>query len=259
MATTQNTIDWYNKHADQYSDHVNSPDDSPYHTYYEKPAMKAELPDMKGERVLTLGCGNGQECRYLKNQGAEHVVGIDVSSKLIDIAESNHLDCEFHVMSMEKLDFNDASFDLVYSSLAVHYVIGGLGEVSKEVFRVLKPGGLFIFSSGHPLGSALELVEDDETTKRRAIEIAKSKTENTELVHGDYLTSRQVTGDKDFAVEYWHQPIGKTVTQLAEAGFIIEKMVEPLPQEGFKKVSPRHYERLKRLPDFMVFKARAPY
>ena len=258
MSTSKNTIDWYNENADKYSDHVNSPDESPHHTYYEKPAIRAELPDLEGKKVLTLGCGNGRECRFIKDQGAEHVVGIDVSEKLIDIAKSSHDDIDFQVMGMEKLDFEYDSFDLIYSSLAVHYVLGGLGEVFHEAYRVLKPGGLLLFSDGHPIGSALELVQDDESTKRRALEIIKNKAEDIETIHGDYLTSRTVNGGVDFSVEFWHQPISITVNQLVEAGFVIEKMIEPLPQEGFKKVSPRLYERLSRLPDFMIFKARKP-
>lgn len=87
MPTDPKTLDWYNEHAQGYADHVRNPDDSVYHSLYEKPAMYALLPDLSGKSVLSLGCGSGEDSAYLKKQGAAKSIGIDLSPALIEIAK----------------------------------------------------------------------------------------------------------------------------------------------------------------------------
>ena len=122
MSTNKETTEWYNTNAQAYTDHVRNSDDSVYHGYYEKPAMYANLPNLSGKRVLSLGCGSGEDSQYLLSQGVKESVGIDISSELIKIASASYPDCSFATMDMEQLDFADASFDFMYSSLAIHYI-----------------------------------------------------------------------------------------------------------------------------------------
>ena len=105
MSTDPRTIEGYNAGAEEYHSHVSDPEASPFHTYYEKPAIRAELPKLDGISVISLGCGSGVDTQYLKDQGASRVVGIDISSRLIETAKKNHPAIELHVMDMEKLDF----------------------------------------------------------------------------------------------------------------------------------------------------------
>ena len=49
----------------------------------EWPALRAMLPDVKGKRVLDLGCGYGWFCRFAQEQGAAEVMGVDVSEKML--------------------------------------------------------------------------------------------------------------------------------------------------------------------------------
>lgn len=57
------------------------------HTFIEKPAMHALLPDLKGKKVLCVGCGTGEECGELLGRGAI-VEGIDVSQTSIELART---------------------------------------------------------------------------------------------------------------------------------------------------------------------------
>lgn len=159
MSTDRNTIHHYNANAQRYHGHVSNPDDSPFHAYYEKPAIRAELPNLKGLDVISIGCGSGVDTRWLADHGAKKVVGIDISEGLIAIAQKENPDIEFHEMDMEKLDFPDESFDLAYSSLAIHYVSDWTKPL-KEAYRVLRPGGQYVFSCGHPIDSAMEYSTD---------------------------------------------------------------------------------------------------
>ena len=161
MSTDLKTIDWYNKHASDYTEHVRNPKDSIYHAYYEKPAMYSLVPDLAEKIVLSLGSGSGEDSSHLKSLGAKRSVGIDIAEELVKIAQASHPKCEFHVMDMEKLDFPDESFDFVYSSLALHY-IENWTQVFDEVWRILKPGSYFLFSCIHPIRSAMIETKSDE-------------------------------------------------------------------------------------------------
>lgn len=119
LSTHKITIDAYNKNAAAYHAHVSNPEESAYHSYYEKPAIRALLPDVAGLSVLSIGCGSGLDARYLKDSGAAQVTGVDISEGLIEIAKKENQDIDFQVMDMEKLDFPDESFGLCYSSLAI--------------------------------------------------------------------------------------------------------------------------------------------
>lgn len=155
MSTDDKSIQFYKTNAEEYTAHVRNPKDSVYHAYYEKPAMYALLPDLKGKTVLSVGCGSGEDSIYLKRQGAEKSVGIDLIEELINIAKNSYPECEFHVMNMEKLDFPDASFDFAYSSLAIHYV-EDWENVFKQIYKILKPNSYFLVSCGHPVRFAMD-------------------------------------------------------------------------------------------------------
>jgi ubiquinone/menaquinone biosynthesis C-methylase UbiE len=255
MSTNQKTIDWYNQNAQGYAEHVRNPNDSIYHAYYEKPAMYALLPDLKGKKVLSLGCGSGEDSSYLKKQGAHESVGIDISEELVKIAKESHPDCLFQAMNMEQLDFPDSSFDFIYSSLALHYIEDWTSAL-KEAYRVLKPNSYFLFSCEHPIRSATEKTADDEEHQKFELAIVKYKQPKRVEIIGDYLQHRPLQdGLGNFGdVTYWHKPIGEISREIYSAGFLIEQFVEPKPLDAMKEISERDYIRLSKIPEFMIFK-----
>jgi SAM-dependent methyltransferase len=121
----------------------------------EWPALRALLPDLRGRKVLDLGCGFGWFCRWARQQGAARVLGIDVSEKMLarSSAEAAYPALTYTRADMEHLDLPPASFDLVYSSLALHYV-ENLSGLMSQVYRSLVRGGHLVFSVEHPIFSA---------------------------------------------------------------------------------------------------------
>jgi SAM-dependent methyltransferase len=121
----------------------------------EWPALRALLPDMRGQRVLDLGCGFGWFCRWAIQQGAAQVLGVDVSQKMLAWADDATPDraVTYTRADMERLELPSASFGLVYSSLALHYV-GNLDGLMSVVYRSLIPGGSLVFSVEHPIFTA---------------------------------------------------------------------------------------------------------
>ena len=103
----------------------------------------------KGQSVLDLGCGAGRTTAHVRKV-TDNVVGIDLSEVLIETAREKHADMDFRVMDASKLDFPDSSFDVVvFSNNGLCYLYPKEKRVTaiKEIERVLKKGGLLIFSS----------------------------------------------------------------------------------------------------------------
>lgn len=106
------------------------------------------LGELRGRRVLELGCGMGVVSVVLGRRGAA-VLGIDVSPGMIDIARRNAalhgLEglVEHRVMSAEAMELPDASFDLVFGFVYLHHLQPTLA--ASEVRRVLRPGGRAVF------------------------------------------------------------------------------------------------------------------
>jgi ubiquinone/menaquinone biosynthesis C-methylase UbiE len=90
----------------------------------EWPALRALLPDLDGLSVLDLGCGFGWFCRWAREQGAATVLGIDLSERMLARAAAATQDpaITYSLADMERLELAPASFDVAYSSLALHYV-----------------------------------------------------------------------------------------------------------------------------------------
>jgi ubiquinone/menaquinone biosynthesis C-methylase UbiE len=115
-------------------------------------AMRALLPDLHGRRVLDLGCGFGWFCRWAREQGSAGVVGIDASENMLARARSAASDeaITYRKEDLETIDLPAAAFDLVFSSLALHYIEDFSGLMAK-VHRTLKPEGHLVFSIEHPV------------------------------------------------------------------------------------------------------------
>ena len=121
----------------------------------EWPALRALLPELRGRKVLDLGCGFGWFCRWAREQRAAEVFGIDVSENMLARARSTTADAAITYLraDMEHLDLPEAAFDLVYSSLALHY-IADLTGLMLNAHRALVPGGHLVFSAEHPIFTA---------------------------------------------------------------------------------------------------------
>jgi ubiquinone/menaquinone biosynthesis C-methylase UbiE len=118
-------------------------------------ALRALLPDLRGLRVLDLGCGFGWFCRWARQQGAARVLGIDVSEKMLARAGTATHDTAitYTRADLEQLLLPAASVDVAFSSLAFHYV-EGLNRLMSEVYGALVPGGALVLSVEHPIYTA---------------------------------------------------------------------------------------------------------
>lgn len=117
--------------------------------------LKPLFPNVRGKAVLDLGCGYGWHCKYAASLGADSVLGIDASHKMIEVARERNAApaIQYRICPLEEYDYPPERFDLVISNLALHY-IADLDQVYQKVFRTLKPGGTFLFNIEHPVFTA---------------------------------------------------------------------------------------------------------
>lgn len=106
------------------------------------------LGDVTGLRIVDFGCGSGANSVLLANRGA-HVWAVDISEDLIRLGQRRMAasglpgGAQFIVGSAHDLPFPDNSIDIVFGIAILHHL--DLKLVSREVHRVLKPGGRAIF------------------------------------------------------------------------------------------------------------------
>lgn len=249
------TDDAYSKHAASWAARARNKEKIS-HEYLEKPAMFTALPDLRGKRVLCIGCGSGEECRELKDRGAASVVGIDKSEGLISIARSAWQDISFEVGAMEDISYPAASFDFAYSSLALHYAPAWT-DILSRIRTALVPGGEFLFSTHHPVKWGMEKTrESDHFTYRLSYELwGRDGAE----VHGDYLTTRRMDEVflNEIPVTFWHRPFGELLRDIRASGFELLDMIEPLPTEAAKAKKKNFWLAHQKIPQFAIFRLKA--
>ena len=203
----------------------------------ETPQLFELIGDVKDKEILDLGCGAGNNDRKLIEKSAKSVLGIDLSKKMIEVAnKENDLDnIEYKVMSMNDIDKINRKFDLVVSSLAIHY-IEDYDNLCKKIYNLLNDGGEFIFSCGHPMDSAPIL--NDYSDNFVIINDKKYFLLSDYNNEGKRISHWFVDG-----VETYHRNMSHLVNGLINAGFKLEKMVESYATDEIIKIKPKYKEQ----------------
>ncbi len=214
-----------------------------YNDLLEQPEMSKLLPPVKGRSVLDAGCGFGANCRAFAEMGASRVVGIDISKKMLERAErENSLDVvEYQERDMADISGVSGPFDLVYSSLAFHYV-RDFDKLIGDIGRLLVPHGVLLFSQEHPVVTA-------------TIDYRGHFDDFGHYVFGDYQAEGKRYGTwfvKD--VESYHRTTATILTTVAKNGFRITDVVEPVPSPLALRERPDLEKDFIR-PTFLIVKA----
>jgi SAM-dependent methyltransferase len=215
-------------------------DSAPWNALYERPAMLRMLPSVSGRAILDAGCGSGWYAEQLLTRGAT-VSGVDASSAMVDHARHrlsalHGVDRERWSVQVKRLDevlpFENASFDGAISPLVLHYMRDWRPAL-REVHRVLRPGAWLLFSTHHP-----------------ATEAQRFETRH-------YFETQHIIDHWEHfgRVEFFRRSLTEIFASLADASFLVETLVEPLPTAEFGEARPDAYERILRNPDFLIIRA----
>jgi ubiquinone/menaquinone biosynthesis C-methylase UbiE len=214
----------------------------------EQPALWSLLPDsLDGLRVLDLGCGFGDFARKARQRRARSVLAIDVSENMLARAAELTKDpgIEYRHQSIEQINPDEEPFDLVVSSLALHYVADYRTAVER-VACLLAPGGRFAFSVEHPICTALPEQQWVRDTNGKALywPIDNYREEGP----------RQTHWFVDGVVKY-HRTVETYVGELLRAGLTLTALREPAPVGGTAGTSEPNLDRHRRRPPFLLLTA----
>lgn len=216
----------------------------------EHPNFMDMLPPLAGKRLLDLGCGAGSNCIEFAQMGASSVLGIDGSQNMIDVANSAQLPTQvwFRRMDMERLVELEGGFDVVTSSLAVHY-IADFAKLAQDVYRLLNDGGVFLFSQEHPIFTAPKAG-------------VRWQTDIGGKVHGMVVKNYTKTGRRETIwlkkrVVKYHRTFSDILTSLIRTGFQITDLREPVIAHEYYKYD-INYTRTEHVPDYLYVKAEKP-
>ncbi|MDZ7928070.1 MAG: class I SAM-dependent methyltransferase [Agrobacterium sp.] len=209
--------------------------------------LRAMLPALKDRTVLDLGCGFGWHCRFAVEQGAAHVVGVDLSANMLRrAAEINGgPGIEYRRAAIEDIDFEPESFDLVLSSLALHYV-RDLDAAFTRAFSVLKSGGDFVFSIEHPVFTALDKQDWFYGADGEILHWPLDNYQNEGMRHSNWMA--------DDVVKY-HRTVSGILNALLTSGFAITRLAEPRPDPALLAERPEMKHEDRR-PIFLIVGAR---
>jgi ubiquinone/menaquinone biosynthesis C-methylase UbiE len=209
----------------------------------EWPSLRALLPDLRDRRVVDLGCGLGWFCRWARQAGAADILGLDVSEKMLAGARNATADTgvTYARADMERLDLPAASFDLAYSSLALHY-IEDLGGLLAAVHRALVPGGSLVFSVEHPIFMA-----PAHPGWTQSADGSKTWPVDGYLEEGPRSTDWLAKG-----VIKQHRTVGTYLNLLIRLGFVISHVEEWGPTDAQIAAQPALADERQRPPFLLV-------
>jgi len=201
------------------------------------------LGDVKGKRVLELGCGGAQCAVALARQGAI-TIGVDASAEQLAHAKAlagrEGVRVELRHGDLADLAFLRAdSVDLVLSAYALGYV-EDVGRVFRQVHRVLRVGAPLVFSLEHP---ASHLVDTDG--------------DGPMLVSRSYFDRSPIDWSAGQGIELTTYPhtVAELVMALVRSSYRVDALVEPAPT-GTGPRSQHWHESMHYLPRTLVIRAR---
>lgn len=214
----------------------------------EWPTIRSILPDLKGAKVVDLGCGYGWFCRSAREQGAAQVLGLDLSEKMLNKAKEMTEDpaIEYRQQDLEALQLPAASYDLVYSSLTLHY-IADLSKLFATVYQALVGGGQFIFTAEHPIYTAPKhqgWLVDDEGQKSWPI-------------NGYQQEGKRISNWLAAGVIKQHRMLGTYINLLVQQGFTVRYLNEWGPSTQQIAANPALDEEKER-PMIFILAAQKP-
>lgn len=197
------------------------------------------MGDVSGRRILDLGCGEGQNSIALARQGAR-VTALDLSEEQLlfasKLAREANVTVKFVCDDIEKfVSLEGQKFDIVLSS----FTLSSIENISRafiNVRRVIKDGGLFVFSMEHPLMTNIS--EEDYLFFHG---------KNYPLMKNYFHTGKEVRQSKNEPVVIYKRKMEDIINPLLSSGFHLTQIIEP-PVYDINKMSQEEIDDIPFLP-----------
>ena len=216
----------------------------------ETPILLSMLPDVRGKSVLDIGCGMGQHAKQYADLGAQHVLGVDISEKMLAYARQHFAapNITYQRLALEDISSLDGPFDLFTSSLVFDYA-EDLDTLMADVYRLLYSGGHFVFSMSHPMATAWDGQYDRYT--RTADGTRLHANINNYMVEGRRSVKWVIN-----EYEVYHRTMATIINAIARAGFMIERCEESHISDEMRTRYPAQFGGTLHRPDFVFFRCK---
>lgn len=184
------------------------------------------LGDVARRRILEVGCGSASCSRWLTARGAD-AVGVDISAGMLRHARAGNASTGMTPFLVQAdvcaLPLRTGAFDVAFSAFGALPFVADAPLALREVARVLRPGGRFVFSVNHPMRW---MFRDDPGP------------DGLTAIQSYFDRSPYVEVDEDGVPAYveHHRTMGDWVRGLVAAGFVLEDLIEPEWPEDFDGV-----------------------
>ncbi len=208
-----------------------------WNALYERPAILAMAGDVAGKRVLDAGCGAGAHSEALLAGGAD-VEGCDLSAGMLRQARrrlGERVTLK-QVDLTQPLPYADNQFDMILSSLALHY-LEDWSQPLGEFHRILRDDGRLVFSTHHPF-------------------MDHAQSGGVDYFATYTFEEAWQRGDQTVTMRFWHRPLVAMLRAIAQAGFHIEQIDEPMPLAQAREKFPDAWRKLTTAPRFLFFALR---
>jgi len=220
-----------------------------YKRYVLDPIMFKLVNSFANKTILELGCGNGYLAQKFIEKKVKKLILTDISEHNLEFAKQKFQDDKIEYLEQDatkKWTVDSNSIDIVYSNMMLNEVENIKTPIS-ESFRVLKKNGIFVFSVTHPSWDLFIFAQ-----KKAGIKSKKIKNLGNYFRRGfakyimgsDSKTNPELAKEfkKEFEVEHYQRPLSDYFNTLIEAGFKVNKIIEPELTKELLKNNPRFKE-----------------
>lgn len=201
---------------------------------------RLSLMKIKPKDILDIGCGTGSSSRKLKSVfSGSKVRGIDLSEGMVEqakLSNSFFKKIDYQVSDADELPFENNTFDLVFSNLTLQW-LPNLKVTFKELNRVLKPGGLIIFSTLGP---------------DTLIELKQSWQQVDQFVHVNHFLDMHIVGDQVFQSNFENVVMDRDIITLTYKTVL--GLMKDLKGIGAHNLNDKRYKGLMGKSRFNQFK-----
>ena len=219
-----------------------------YNEMLEMPGTFELLGNVKGKKVLDFGCGAGIYARILTEKGAK-VKGFDLSEEMLKIAKRENPKLDLRLGSGYNIPFKE-KFDVVIAPLVLDY-FNDWDKTFREVNRVLKKKGIFVFTIGNPVSEITVKADKNKLWVREFQDYFKERK-----VYGTWYDIVYKGQVRDVKMPSYHKTYETVIKTIIRNGFEIIDYKDCFPLKKAKKIFPKHYQFLSKVPYFCVWKVK---
>ena len=202
----------------------------------EQPVIKRLMKPVKGATVLDLGCGLGHQVQRILEQQPLKITAVDISQKMLTEAQQRITSplVKWECAAAEEYDFTAETYDIIISSMTMHYV-ADLKTLFRKIYKALKPGGQMLISMEHPACTAV---------------LKRTDGEQYPVDYANEGPRKQDWFVKD--VVKYHRKLATITEEVLEAGLLLKNLEEPTPDKALLQLRPDFEKHVQRPPVLII-------